>query len=467
MHDFRMLIDGELVAGAATLDVLNPATEELVAKAPRADAGQFEAAVTAANSAFAAWSAKPVSERAAALLAMAERVEAHAEELGRLTTLEQGKPLAYAVGEARGVAAALRHAAGADLTPQVLEETDARRVEVHRLPLGVVAAIVPWNFPLALFGGKVAHALIAGNTVVAKPAPTTPLATLRIGELVRDLLPPGVLNIVTDANDLGHVLTAHPLVRRVSFTGSTATGRKVMASAADDLKRVTLELGGNDAAIVLDDADPRATAEGIFRAAFYNSGQVCIAVKRVYADDRVHDALVDELAVLARNSAVGDGLEQGTRFGPLQNRMQFERVRELLDDARETGRIVASGSAPEGKGYFIAPTIVADVTDGMRIVDEEQFGPVLPVVRVRDEEDALARANASPYGLGGSVWSSDPARAARIAARMETGTAWVNNHLELGADIPFGGAKQSGIGVENGVEGLHEFTQLHVVNIAL
>lgn len=466
MTDFRMLIDGALVEGAALQDVINPATEEIVAAAPRADSNQINAAVAAASRAFPEWSRRPLADRAKVLLAMADVVEAHVDELARLTTLEQGKPLPNAHAEAAGVAALWRYHASLQLAPEILEDNEVRRVEVHRQPLGVVAAIIPWNFPLSLLATKIGNALITGNTVVAKPAATTPLASLRLGVLVRDIVPAGVLNIVADANDLGHVLTSHPDVRKISFTGSTATGKKVMASAASDLKRLTLELGGNDAAIVLDDADPEKTAAGLFQGAFYNSGQVCLAVKRVYADEAVYDQVVDHLAQLANAAVVGDGLEQGTQFGPLQNRAQYDRVRELLEDARRTGTIVAGGELPERPGYFIPPTIVRDIEDGSRLVDEEQFGPLLPIVRVKDEEDALRRANASSYGLGGSIWSSNTARAAALAARMESGTAWVNKHLDMGPTIPFAGAKASGVGVENGVEGLHEFTQLHVVNIA-
>ncbi|MBG6120149.1 MULTISPECIES: aldehyde dehydrogenase family protein [unclassified Sphingobium] len=466
MSEFPMLIGGAMVEGAAEQDVINPATEGVVAKAPHASAAQIGEAVAAAKAAFPAWSARPIAERAAVLSAIADIVEANLDELARLTTLEQGKPFPHAQFEVRGVSGMLRYYASVDLPVELLEDSAHRRVELHRRPLGVVAAIIPWNFPLALFATKIANALISGNTVVVKPAATTPLGTLRIGALIRDVVPAGVLNIVSDANDLGAVLTDHPDVRKITFTGSTETGKKVMASAASDLKRVTLELGGNDAAIVLDDADPKKVAQGLFQGAFANSGQVCLAIKRVYADERVYDSLVEELATLANAAVVGDGLEQGTQFGPLQNKAQYERIKSLIEDARSHGTIVAGGEASDGKGYFITPTIVRDIEDGTRLVDEEQFGPILPVIKVKDAEDALRRANASPYGLGGSVWSSDTGRAAALAARMDTGTAWVNKTLDLGPTIPFAGAKSSGLGVEYGVEGLHEFTQVHVVNIA-
>jgi acyl-CoA reductase-like NAD-dependent aldehyde dehydrogenase len=275
-----------------------------------------------------------------------------------------------------------------------------------------------------------------------------------------------VLNIVTDANDLGAPLTAHPDVAKISFTGSTATGAKVMAGAAGLLKRITLELGGNDAGVVLDDVDPKTVAPKLFQSAFQNSGQVCIAMKRLYVHDDVYEEVVEELATLANEAVIGDGLQQGTTHGPLQNRMQFEKVRELLSEAAEHGTIAAGGEVPDQPGYFIRPTIVRDVAEGSRIVDEEQFGPVLPVLRFTDEADAVERANRSSYGLGGSIWSGDLDRAYALAEQLEAGTVWINKHAELDPSIPFGGAKQSGLGQELGQDSLEEYTQLKVINMA-
>ena len=465
MNTFKMLIDGHLEDGATAMDVINPATEEVLASCPRASKAQLDQAVAAAKAAFPAWSKSSLEERKKSLNAIADIVQAHADELGRLLTQEQGKPLKDAIGEAQGLAAMFRYFAKFDLADKVLEDGDKRKVALRRKPLGVVALIVPWNFPLIILGSKVPPALLAGNTIVLKPAPTTPLATLRFAELIKDALPPGVLNVITDANDLGGELTRHPDVRKVSFTGSSGTGKKVMSSAAQTIKRVTLELGGNDAGIVLDDADPKSAAPGIFNGAFRNSGQVCIAMKRLYVHESIYDRMCEELTSLAEAAVVGDGLEQGTQFGPLQNRMQFEKVKEILEDARRHGNVLAGGDVPD-KGFFIRPTIVRDIDDGTRLVDEEQFGPVLPVIKYSDPEDALARANASPYGLGASVWSSNPERALAMAERMDAGTVWINKHSELAANIPFGGAKESGIGVEMGEEGLAEFTQLQVINAA-
>lgn len=465
MDSFKLLINGHLEDGDATMSVVNPATEEVLAVAPRASKAQLDKAVAAAKAAFPSWSATPLAERKKALQAVGAIIHAHADELARLLTQEQGKPLADATGETFALAAMFHYFTNFDLPEKVIEDSASRKVEVRRKPLGVVGLIVPWNFPLILVGTKVPPALLAGNTVVLKPAPTTPLATLRFAELIKDALPPGVLNVITDANDLGAALTQHPDVRKISFTGSSATGKKVMSSAAETIKRITLELGGNDAGIVLDDADPKTAAQGIFRGAFRNSGQVCVAMKRLYVHESIYDQMCEELVTLAKDAVVGDGLEQGTQFGPLQNRMQFEKVKAIIQDAGKHGKVLSGGTVPE-KGYFIRPTIVRDIQDGTRLVDEEQFGPVLPVIKYSDPEDALARANASPYGLGASVWSSNPARAQALAERMDAGTVWINKHSDLAPNIPFGGAKESGIGVEMAEDSINEYTQLQVINAA-
>ena len=466
MSAFKLLIGGKLVDGDQTMDVINPATEEVLAKAPRASEAQLNAAVAAAKAAFPAWAKTPMAERKQALLKIADAIEANAGELARLLTQEQGKPLGDATGEVYGTAAFFRYFTMLDLPVKVIEDSEGKKVEAHRKPLGVIGAIVPWNFPLILMAFKLPPALLAGNTVVLKPAPTTPLTSLKLGELIKDILPAGVLNIITDANDLGAALTAHPDVRKISFTGSTATGAKVMAGAAGLLKRITLELGGNDAGIVLDDVDPKEAAPKLFQSAFQNSGQVCIAMKRLYVHESIYDEMCAELATLADNAVIGDGLEQGTQLGPLQNRMQFDKVRELIEDAKKTGKVIAGGGTLDKPGYFIRPTIVRDITDGSRLVDEEQFGPVLPVIKYSDPQDAVARANASPYGLGGSIWSSDTNRAYELATQMASGSVWINKHADLAPNIPFGGAGLSGLGTELGEEGLMEFTQLQIINMA-
>lgn len=465
--EFRLLINGRLVPGVSTFDVTNPATEQVVAACPRADARLLEQAVAAAKAAFPTWSARSIGERRRLLIELADALAARAGEFARLLTQEQGKPLVYATGEVDSAVGMLRTFASMDLPVKVLKETERSRIIEHRTPLGVVAAITPWNFPVAILINKVAPALLAGNTVVAKPAPTTPLTSLLFGELCARILPEGVVNVIADLNDLGSALTSHPDVAKVTFTGSTATGKKVLASVSDTLKRSTLELGGNDAAIVLDDADVAKVAPQIFFWSMFNSGQVCLAIKRVYAHDSIYDELCTQLAQLAEAAIVGDGQDPETQLGPLQNRRQFEKVQGFIEDARRDGKIVAGGKIGEGPGYFIRPTIVRDIADDARLVREEQFGPVLPILRYTDVQDAIARANDTEYGLGGSVWSSDPQRAYEVARQIDSGTVWVNTHLDCPPDVPFGGAKQSGIGAEMGQQGLEESTQCRIVNVAL
>jgi acyl-CoA reductase-like NAD-dependent aldehyde dehydrogenase len=275
-----------------------------------------------------------------------------------------------------------------------------------------------------------------------------------------------VVNIVSDGGDIGPLLVAHREVSMVSFTGSTATGKAVMASAAQQLKRVTLELGGNDAAVVLDDVDVAAVAPKIFRFAFFNSGQVCVSIKRIYVQAGVYDAMCDALAALAQKARVGDGLLPETEFGPLQNRRQYEATQGYLELAHRHGKVIAGGKAPEGPGFFVPPTVVRDIREGNPLVDEETFGPVRSVLRFDSVDEVLARVNATPYGLGSSVWSRDLARAEDIAGRIEAGIVWINQHLVAGPHVPIAGAKQSGIGVESGLDGLKELTRIHVVSRA-
>lgn len=470
IQDFipRLLIDGRLVDGAGRLAVIDPATGEAFADAPRADRILLDQAVAAARRVFPLWSGLTIEDRRAKLLALADALEARFQDLVALLTREQGKPLHEAGFEVGATIGILRGVAGqASLQPKVLRDGADARILALRVPLGVVGVITPWNFPLLLLATKLSAALITGNTVVAKPAPTTPLTTLLLGEIAASILPAGVLNIVVDDNDLGEALTSHPDVAKIAFTGSTATGRKVVQSAAGTLKRVTLELGGNDAALVLDDADPAVVAPAIFAAAMLNAGQVCVAAKRVYVPAALHDAVCDQLARLADQAVVDDGARPGTGIGPLQNRQQYERVKALIEDSRRFGTVIAGGEALERPGYFIRPTIVRDIPDDSRLVREEQFGPVLPVLRYDDLDEAITRINDSEYGLAGTIWTSDPARAIAIAGRIEAGTVWINKFMDMQIDVPFGGAKQSGIGAELGEEGLAEYTQTRIINAAV
>lgn len=464
MTDYALLIDGVATPGEHDLEVRNPATGELITHASRASRAQLDQAVEAARRAFPSWARTSPEERRAALVAIADVIGENADELARLLTTEHGKPLAESRREVGGMAAFFRFAATVEMPARSFTDSDGRSVHVERVPLGPVAAIIPWNFPLLTIAFKLPWALAAGNTVVVKASPTTPLATLRWADLVAPVLPAGVLNVIVDDNDLGDALTSHPGIRKVSFTGSTATGKKVMSSAIDTLKRLTLELGGNDCAIVLPDADPAQVAPGIFRAAFANNGQVCLAIKRLYVHEDLYDDVCDELVRLAEAAVVGDGLDENTTLGPVQNERQFSKLRGLLEVAHRDGRVLTGGHAGGGPGFFIEPTIVADIAEGSPLVDEEQFGPILPVIRYRDVDEVLARANNTDFGLGASVWSADLPRAEQVARRIDAGTVWINKHADIAPNIPFGGAKQSGVGVEFAAEGLAEFTQLRVIN---
>jgi acyl-CoA reductase-like NAD-dependent aldehyde dehydrogenase len=462
MSDVSLIIGGERRAAQSSFGVINPATGEVHAEAPECTQAQLDEAFDAAAKAFIDWRADE-SVRRAALTAAANAMFGSADKLAPVLVAEQGKPLGQAQIEVFGAGAWFQYFADLEVPREVIQDDDAAFAEVVRRPMGVVAAITPWNFPLILASWKIAPALLAGNTMVLKPSPFTPRSTLLMAEILNDVLPPGVLNAVSGGDELGRWMTSHPTPRKISFTGSVATGKHVAASAAPDLKRVTLELGGNDAAIVLDDADPAELAEKLFQGAFGNNGQICSAIKRVYVPESLHDDLVDGLAARADATKVGDGMDPESELGPINNKPQYERVSELVAEALAQGATAAAGGGPmDGPGYFFKPTVLTGVAEGTRIVDEEQFGPALPVIAYRDLDDAVARANATSFGLSGSVWSSDPDRAASVASQLECGTAWVNAHLALAPHQPFGGFKWSGLGVENGPWGLAAFSEIQV-----
>jgi acyl-CoA reductase-like NAD-dependent aldehyde dehydrogenase len=466
MSDYTMTIDGKAEAAKSTFGVINPATEDVFAQPPDCTREQLDAAMESSAHAYKAWS-KDEAKRRQSLLDIAAAIQARGGEIAPLLTQEQGKPVDKAMQEVFGASIWFQYTSSLQIPVETIQDDADRRIEIRRRPLGVVAAITPWNFPLMLAVWKIAPALLAGNTVVIKPSPYTPLTTLKLGEILRSVLPPGVVNVVSGGNELGGWMTAHKTPAKISFTGSVATGKKVNMAAAPDLKRVTLELGGNDAAILLGDIDVKSTAQKVFWGAFENSGQICSAIKRVYVPENLYGAVVNELQEIAKTVKVGNGLEAGTQLGPLNNKMQYDRVNELVADAKQHGaKVVTGGQALSKKGYFIAPTIVSEISDGTRLVDEEQFGPALPIIPYRNVEDAVERANATHYGLSGSVWSANAEKAAEVARQLECGSAWVNQHLAIAPNLPFGGAKWSGIGVENGPWGLLGFTEIQVVNVA-
>lgn len=460
-----MTVGGAAVDTPASLDVIDPATGHVFAQVPNAGAAELDHAVAAATAAFPAWRDTAWAERQAAVNLIGTTITANAALLAEMIVREQGKPRALADFEVEAAAGWCFGTASLELPDRVIEDS-AERYRVTRYePIGVVAAISPWNYPLVLSIFKIAPALLAGNCVVLKPSPFTPMTVLKLGELLREALPAGVLNIITGDDALGPLMTAHPGFRKISFTGSSATGRKVMASAAPDLKRLTLELGGNDAAIVFPDVDVEATAEKLFWSAFTNSGQVCIATKRAYIHEDIYEAMRDALARLARNMPVGAGATPGTALGPVQNHAQFRRVQALLAQSAERDEIALAESSVPTNGYFIPVTLIDQPADDSPVVTEEQFGPVLPLLSFSTEDEVVARVNASDMGLAATIWSNDTDRAMRIAGRLETGNVWINESLSLTPFAAFAGRKQSGFGVENGIEGLMAYTEPKTISI--
>lgn len=471
MTEYSMLINGQAVSTSETFPVLNPATEEVIAYSPKATQQHLDDAVAAARAAFPAWSAKSSDERKAIIHKIADRIEENMGELAQLLSMEQGKPMEGFAGlgagfELGGCLAWIRYTAELETPVEVIQDNDDARIEVHRKALGVVGSITPWNYPLLITFWHIIPGLRTGNTIVTKPSEYTPLTVLRAMHLISDLLPPGVLNVVTGMGDVGAGISAHSDINKIVFTGSTATGKRIMAASAGNLKRLTLELGGNDAAIVLPDTDIAAAAGKIFATAMINNGQTCAALKRLYVHEDIYDEMCDALAAIASSVTTGPASESPD-FGPIQNKMQFDKVCALAEDAKAAGATFMTGGAPlDRPGYFFPVTIVRDIEEQTRLVQEEPFGPILPVIKFSDVEDALARANNSSSGLGGSIWSSDIEKAQALAARLECGTAWVNNHAMIQPDAPFGGVKQSGFGVEFGSYGLEEYTSIQTMQIA-
>lgn len=466
MFTTKLLINGEMVNGASEFEVIDPSTGKPIASVAKASMAQADSAIAAALASQPAWASTSMSHRRERLNAYADAIKNNAVTLTEILVKEQGKPYIEAADEVTYTEHFVRYFAGLELKDDVIEESAVRSISVTHRPLGVVLGITPWNFPMLIPAFKLAPAVLLGNTFILKPAPSTPLSSLMLAKLANDIFPAGVVNVLTDQNDLGPYLTSHPDIAKITFTGSTGTGKKIMESAASTLKRLTLELGGNDAAIVLGDIDVEATAAKIYNAAFYNAGQACLAIKRIYAEEGVYDKLSDALAALAQKAKVGPGTQAETQMGPIQNRMQFERAKRFLAIANKDGKVIAGGITSDGPGYFVNPTVVRDIADQSELVAQEQFCPILPIVKIASAKEGLARANNSAFGLGGSVWSSDIEKAKQVARQMHSGTVWVNQHLHFGPHIPLSGAKQSGIGVEWSERGLAEFGQLSVLNVA-
>lgn len=465
---YKNLIDGEMIDTAEMLGVVNPANEQVIGRVPACGEAELNTAVAAARRAFKTWGKTPIEERRKVVQAISGAIKANHDELFRLLTAEQGKPHAQAQQEIGGAAAISAAQSTLTLEDEINEDSETRLSRTRRVPVGVVGGIVPWNFPVMMAVQKIVPALMAGCTIVLKPSPFTPLTTLRLAELIKDIVPAGVVNIITGEDSLGPLITGHPDIDKITFTGSTATGKKIMEGASHDLKRITLELGGNDASIVLPDADVEKVAEQLFWSSFTNAGQVCIAAKRIYIHEDIYDDLSAAIAEYARHVKVGDGAQQGTAVGPIQNKKQYERVLELIQDAKDNGyKFLVGGEQgdPSGSGYYVPITILDNPPEDARIVAEEQFGPVMPLMKFSTVEEAISRANASEYGLAGAVWTADTDKGVEVAEQMETGTVWVNEFMHLSPFTPFGGHKQSGFGAEYGKEGLLEFTYPQVITV--
>lgn len=468
MHAYKMLIDGQLVEGAKTIEIVNPATGRPFTTAPAASEDQLNAAVAAARRAFPAWAATPWDERRNCLLLFAQRLEEEVEDFANLLVKEQGKPLAEARFEVGATLQGIRYYASAELGAETRSHANGS-YEIERRPLGVVAAITPWNYPLILASNKFSPALLTGNTVVLKPAPTTPLTSLELGRLASEIFPAGVFNVIADDNDLGSILTGHPDIAKISFTGSTGTGKRVMHGAAETLKRVTLELGGKSPVVIMPDVDVATAAPGAAGAIFFNSGQVCVAGSRLYAHRSIFDQVIEGVAATTPFWAPRASLDPEAHMGPLVSKEQFDRVMGYIEAGKRDGASVAVGgdAAPADGGYYVNPTVLVDVNPQMSVVREEIFGPVVVAQRFDDLDEVAREANNTCFGLGAGVWTKDVATMHKLASKIKSGTVWGNCHAVIDTALPFGGFKESGLGREQGRQGIEAYMETKTVIIQL
>ncbi len=464
---FKHLIDGKLVSSPDTFEVIDPATARTFAHCPRAKHEQLNQAVSAAQKAFIAWRQKSFIDRGLMLIQLADAVEDRQDEITRLLTCEQGGPFNENKNTVQRFSQILRDITKLSVEDEIRRSDQSGKYEIHYKPLGVVGAITPWNGPVVLAAPKIASALYTGNTIVLKPSPYTPLATLLIGEIAQSIFPRGVLNILAGGNEIGQLMAEHPNIQKINFTGSIATGKRVMLSAASTLKRLTLELGGNDAAILLDDVDIDTALDQLCDIAFRAAGQICMTVKRLYVPRRFYNQVCTKLVDTVGKIKVGSGFEPAVQMGPVQNIMQFNRIKELIEDSRDIkGAEILTGKYKLNRpGYFISPTIVTGLPENARLVQEEQFGPVLPVLEYSDLDKVLNHVNNGKYGLGGSIWTRDVARGRKVAQRLDSGLAWVNRHIGSSPDLPFGGIRESGFGRAYGVEGLKAHMEIQTLTL--
>ncbi|PBQ33000.1 aldehyde dehydrogenase [Sphingobacteriaceae bacterium] len=468
MATYKFMIDGKAIDSGKSFEVKNPATGEVIGSASISSPADVESAVKSAKAAQPAWAAKGDDERKKILMKVSEVLAENSPYLAEWITKEQGKPLAGpgSLFEMQACVGWTQVPASLDLPVEVVFEDDTRRDELHRKPLGVVGAITPWNWPLMIAIWQIVPSLRAGNTVVIKPSEYTTIGTLEMVRLMNTVLPAGVLNVITGDGKIGALLIENKDVNKIMFTGSTKTGRKIIDASKGNMARLTLECGGNDPAIVLPGTDAQKIAGDLFWGAFINMGQTCACAKRLYVHENDYENVISALDAVSAQMPMGNGMIEGNVLGPIQNKMQFDIVKGLVDDAKANGaRIIRGGEPMKGPGYFYPITLIGDIDNGSRLVDEEQFGPVLPIIKYKTIEEAIAKANDSESGLGASVWGTDLAEAARVAKRIEAGTVWINQHGAIHPMVPFGGAKDSGYGVEFGIDGLKAVTQPQIISI--
>jgi acyl-CoA reductase-like NAD-dependent aldehyde dehydrogenase len=466
MYTFSNMAAGQPLNIENRFRVTNPSTLDFAGEAPEAGLQHLEQAIQAAADAFPAWSALSDAERQDYCNRVADKLEQHHEELAQILTTEQGKPMGGigSMFEIGGAIAWARYNAALEVPVEVLQDDENGRIEMHRKPMGVVGSITPWNWPVMIAIWHIIPAIRTGNTVVNKPSPFTPLSTLRMIELINEVLPAGVVNSISGGNEIGAAMSSHPNISKIVFTGSTPTGQKIMGSAADTLKRLTLELGGNDAGIVLADCDPAAIAPGLFWSAFINNGQTCAALKRLYVHDSIYDQVCEELVKFASSVKVGDGFVEGNELGPIQNRMQFDKVNHLVRQSLAGGgKVLLGGPVDNTNTLFFPITLIATDNVNDPLINEEQFGPALPIIPFSDIDAVIAAANNNRNGLGGSIWTNDKPQFCQLAGRLECGSVWHNKHGAIQPNVPFGGVKFSGLGVEFGKEGLLSNTNIQVV----
>ena len=468
MKTYAFTINGKSISTEKTFDVKNPATGDSIGSASMSNKDHVSQAVAAAKAAQPSWAAKSDEERKSTMNKVADILAENTAYLAKWITEEQGKPMAGpgSMFEMQACVGWTQVPASLDLPVEVIFEDDTRKDELHRKPIGVIGAIAPWNWPLMIAIWQIIPAIRTGNTVVLKPSEYTTIGTLEMVRLINTVLPPGVLNTVSGGGDIGASLVEHKDVDKIMFTGSTSTARKIIESSKGNMARLTLECGGNDAAIILPGTDIKSKAEDLFWGAFINMGQTCACAKRLYVHEDDYDAVVEVLSDLASKMPMGNGMEDGIVLGPIQNKMQFDKVNDLVEDAKSKGAEVICGGSPlGGSGYFYPITLLGNVDNGHRIVDEEQFGPVLPIIKYKLVEEAIQKANDTKTGLGGSVWGDDLDQAAEVASKIQAGTVWINQHGAIHPMVPFGGIKDSGYGVEFGIEGLKAVTRPQVISI--